>query len=113
MRSNSASAPWISTWTLRSWPSGKKRRHWSVVNATIVPMLTFVSPPMISDAGEQVDEGRHDAEEGADQREEPAADHLAADLEVAEPLRLGAGSARCSASCCPKVLLSRMPGHAE
>ncbi len=41
-------------------------------------------------AGQQVDEGRHDAEEGADQREEPAADHLAAHLEVAEALRLGA-----------------------
>ena len=37
MRSNSASEPWISTWMLSSWPSGKKRRLWSVVKATIVP----------------------------------------------------------------------------
>ena len=49
MRSNRASAPWISTWTLRSCPSGKKRRDWRVVKATIVPMLMSVSPPMISD----------------------------------------------------------------
>ena len=48
MRSNSASAPWISTWTLSSWPSGKKRRDWRVVKATIVPIETVVSPSMIS-----------------------------------------------------------------
>ena len=55
MRSKSASAPWISTWTLRSWPSGKKSLLCRVVNATIVPMLTFVSPSMISDP-QQVDD---------------------------------------------------------
>jgi hypothetical protein len=32
---------------LSSCPSGKKRRDWSVVNATIVPIETLVSPPMI------------------------------------------------------------------
>ena len=88
MRSKSASAPWISTCTLSSCPSGKKSRDWSVVKATIVPMLIEVSPPMMQRAGQQVHEGRHDAEEGADQGEEPAPDHLAADLEVAEALRL-------------------------
>ena len=39
-------------------------------------------------ASEHVDEGRRDGEEGPDQREEPAADHLLPDLEVAEPPRL-------------------------
>ena len=47
MRSNSASAPWISTWTLSSWPSGKKSRLCRVVKATMVPTLTLVSPSMI------------------------------------------------------------------
>ena len=86
MRSKRARAPWISTCTFSSCPSGKKRRDWRVVKATIVPIVMSVSPPMISVPGQQVDEGRHDAEEGADQREEPAADHLAAHLEVAQAL---------------------------
>jgi hypothetical protein len=37
MRSNSASEPWISTWMLSSWPSGKNKRLWRVVNATMTP----------------------------------------------------------------------------
>ena len=48
IRSNSARAPWISTCTFSSCPSGKKSRDWSVVKATIVPIETLVSPPMIS-----------------------------------------------------------------
>ena len=47
MRSKSASAPWISTWTFSSCPSGKKRRDWRVVKATIVPIVILVSPLMI------------------------------------------------------------------
>ena len=37
IRSNSASAPCTSTWTLSSWPSGKNSRDWSVVKATMSP----------------------------------------------------------------------------
>ncbi len=39
-------------------------------------------------AGQQVDERRRDAEEDADHGEEPAADHLLPDLQVAQPPRL-------------------------
>ena len=45
IRSNRASAPWISTWTLSSWPSGKKSRLWSVVNATMSPIVGRVGSP--------------------------------------------------------------------
>ena len=46
--SKRARAPWISICTLSICPSGKKIRLCSVVKATMVPMLTCVSPPMIS-----------------------------------------------------------------
>ena len=48
IRSNRASAPWISTWTLSSWPSGKNRRRWSVVNATMSPIVGAVGSPWIA-----------------------------------------------------------------
>ena len=48
MRSKSARAPWISIWTFSICPSGKKIRLWSVVKATMVPMLTWVSPLMMN-----------------------------------------------------------------
>ena len=48
IRSNSASAPWISTWTLSSWPSGKNSRLWSVVNATMSPIVGAVGSPWIA-----------------------------------------------------------------
>ena len=46
IRSNRASEPWISTWTLSSWPSGKNSRLWSVVNATIVAGRRGVGSPL-------------------------------------------------------------------
>ena len=39
IRSKSARAPANSTCTLRSWPRGKNRRLWSVVNATMSPIV--------------------------------------------------------------------------
>ena len=48
MRSNRASAPWTSTWTLSSWPSGKKRRDWSVVKATMSPIVGAVGSPWMA-----------------------------------------------------------------
>jgi hypothetical protein len=54
IRSKSASDPAISTWTLRSWPSGKKRRLWSVVKATMSPAVgADGSPFMASTADSQ------------------------------------------------------------
>ena len=46
IRSNSASDPWISTWTLSSWPSGKKSRLWSVVKATMSPAVGALGSPL-------------------------------------------------------------------
>ena len=46
MRSKSASAPWTSTWTLSSWPSGKKSRLWSVVKATMSPIVGALGTPV-------------------------------------------------------------------
>ena len=90
IRSKSASAPWISTWTLSSWPSGKKSRLWSVVKATMSPTVgADGSPLMASTAGQPVHEGRGDAEDRADDHEEPAADHRLAELEPGEaPVQL-------------------------
>ena len=84
IRSNRASAPWISTCTLSSWPSGKNSRLWSVVNATMSPIGRRVRDRrwMASVAGQPVHERRHDAEDRADDHEEPAADHRLADLEA-------------------------------
>ena len=48
MRSNRASAPWISTCTLSSWPSGKNSRLWSVVKATMSPIVGAVGSPWIA-----------------------------------------------------------------
>ncbi len=45
MRSNSAREPWISTWTLSSWPIGKNSRLWSVVNATMSPAVGALGSP--------------------------------------------------------------------
>ena len=82
IRSNRASAPWISTWTLSSWPSGKKSRLWSVVNATMSPIVGASGSPLDRQvAGQPVHERRRDAEDRADDHEEPAADHRLADLE--------------------------------
>ena len=87
IRSNSASEPWISTWTLSSWPSGKNSRLWSVVNATIVAGASarVGSPDRRQRAGEPVHERRRDLEDRADDHEEPAPDHRLADLERGEP----------------------------
>ena len=46
MRSKSASAPWTSTCTLSSWPSGKKSRLWSVVKATMSPIVGAFETPV-------------------------------------------------------------------
>src|SRR3972149_1697161 len=48
IRSNSASAPWISTWIPRSWPSGKKSRDWRVVNATMSPIVGALGSPLMA-----------------------------------------------------------------
>ncbi len=110
IRSNSASAPWISTWTLSSWPSGKNSRLWSVVNATMSPIVGRRRVALDREVpGQPVHERRRDAEDRADDHEEPAPDHRLADLErgqlgvqAAEPLdrRL---------ACWPNVLDSSMP----
>ena len=47
MRSKSASAPCTSTCTFSSWPSGKKSRDWSVVKATMSPIVGAFGAPLI------------------------------------------------------------------
>ena len=85
IRSNRASAPWISTCTLSSWPSGKKSRLWSVVKATMSPIVgADGSPCMRQVAGQPVHERGGDAEDRPDDHEEPAPDHRLADLERGE-----------------------------
>ena len=94
IRSNSASEPWISTWTLSSWPSGKNSRLCSVVKATMSPIVGASGRPDRQVAGQPVHERRRDREDRADDHEEPAADHRLADLEAGQPRVDGCGTAR-------------------
>ena len=95
IRSNSASEPWISTWTLSSWPSGKNSRLWRVVKATMSPAVGASGAPLAASvAGQPVHERRHDAEDRPDDHEEPAADHRLADLRGRRARGSGPGTAR-------------------
>ena len=110
IRSNRASEPWISTWTLSSWPSGKNSRLWSVVKATIVAGRRGVRAAVGGQrAGQPVHERRHDREDRADDHEEPATDHRLADLERGQAPVEAAELARSTLACWPNVFDSRMP----
>ena len=60
-------------------------------------------------AGQPVHERRRDAEDRADDHEEPAPDHRLADLERGQLRVASRRNRRFDASCCPNVFDSRMP----